>query len=72
MLRNWGRQCRIGNVARIAWALSDQVRLSVMQVLMGGPAAVAELVSATGHRSQRLQPSEGFEGAGIGEERAAW
>lgn len=38
----------IANVARIAWALSDPVRLSVMQVLMGGPAAVAELVSATG------------------------
>lgn len=38
----------MGNVARIAWALSDPVRLSVMQVLMGGPAAVAELVSATG------------------------
>ena len=36
------------NVARIAWALSDPVRLSVMQILMGGPAAVAELVSATG------------------------
>lgn len=37
-----------GKVARIAWALSDPVRLSVMQVLMGGPAAVSELVSATG------------------------
>lgn len=37
-----------GNVARIAWALSDPVRLSVMQVLMGGPATVSELVSATG------------------------
>src|SRR5688500_13202657 len=36
------------NVARIAWALSDPVRLSVMLILMGGPAAVAELVSATG------------------------
>ena len=35
-------------MARIAWALSDPVRLSVMQVLMGGPAVVAELVSATG------------------------
>jgi DNA-binding transcriptional ArsR family regulator len=35
------------NVARIAWALSDPVRLSVMQVLMGGPATVSELVSAT-------------------------
>ena len=37
-----------GNVARIAWALSDPVRLSVMQVLMGGTAAVSELVAATG------------------------
>lgn len=36
------------NVARIAWALSDQVRLSVMQVLMRGQATVSELVSATG------------------------
>jgi DNA-binding transcriptional ArsR family regulator len=35
-------------VARIAWALSDPVRLSVMQFLMGGPATVSELVSATG------------------------
>lgn len=35
-------------MARIAWALSDPVRLSLMQVLMGGPAAVAELVAATG------------------------
>ena len=37
-----------GDVARIAWALSDPVRLSVMQVLMGGPATVSELVSAAG------------------------
>jgi DNA-binding transcriptional ArsR family regulator len=37
-----------GNVARIAWALSDPVRLLIMQVLMGGPAAVSELVEATG------------------------
>ena len=36
------------NLARIAWALSDPVRLSVLQILMEGPAAVAELVSATG------------------------
>lgn len=36
------------NLARIAWALSEPVRLSVLQVLMGGPAVVAELVSATG------------------------
>lgn len=35
-------------MARIAWALSDPVRLSVMQVLMGGVATVSELVSATG------------------------
>ncbi len=35
-------------MARIAWALSDPVRLMVMQVLMGGAATVSELVSATG------------------------
>ena len=38
----------LGNVARIAWALSDPVRISVMQVLMGGPATVSELISVTG------------------------
>jgi DNA-binding transcriptional ArsR family regulator len=45
---------KIKNVAQVAWALADPLRLSILQHLMGGPAVVAELVSVLGESQSKV------------------